>query len=164
MTDGQVYVGAAALGVVAGLRSMAAPAIMTKVASCGDEDESRLGFLGNPIAGHTLTVLAAAEQIADKLPFIPNRTTTGPLIVRAISGALSGAALCTIKKRPIVPGVLFGALGAIGATFAAFELRKRAGEKLHVPDKVLALIEDAVTAGCSTLLVDQLREEHRAIA
>lgn len=145
------------------MRSLAAPAVVTQVARDLTED-APLSVLGNPFASHTVNVLAAAEQIADKLPFIPDRTKIGPLVVRAISGGLSGAALCTIKKRSIAAGALFGALGAVGAAFAAFELRKRAGQKFHVPDKVLALIEDAVTAGCSSLLVEELHEDRKAIA
>ena len=159
-TDIEVYLGAAAIGAVAGLRSMAAPAIISKFASSGGMEvtHSKIGFLNSATTSRAMTLLAAAEGIADKLPFIPNRTQAGPLIFRAISGGVSGAALCSATKRSVLAGAVFGALGAVGASYAAYELRKRATKRLHLPDQVIALVEDAVAAGVGTMIITNLKK------
>jgi uncharacterized membrane protein len=151
MTDAQVYAGAAVLGAVAGLRSMTAPAVVSKWAEPG--------ALGSGIV-HTATAFAIAEAVADKLPFMPNRTDSPSLVWRAISGGVSGAVLCSSKKRSPLIGAMLGGLAAIGATYAAYGLRKRAAKTLQVPDAVIAVAEDALAATSGWLVMSKL---HSAI-
>jgi uncharacterized membrane protein len=159
MTDAQVYTGAAVMGAVAGMRSMAAPAIVSQFAKSGlmPMSNSSLSLLYRPATAKTLAVLAVGEVIADKLPFMPKRTDKPALITRAISGSVSGAAICSSKKRSVVTGALLGALGAIGATYGGYKLRKWAGERFDVPDPVLAIAEDALVAGCGMLVLRSMR-------
>src|SRR5579863_983148 len=124
MTDGQVYASAAAMGAVAGMRSMSAPAMLSHVARGGGLTigESKLGFLSNSVAANTMTALAIGEAIADKLPFMPSRTKIPSLAARAIAGALSGAAIASSRRRRAAAGAILGAAAAIGAAYGAYHL------------------------------------------
>lgn len=145
------------MGAVAGLRSMTAPATVSRLATRGWPVGSRsIEFLNSVVSMRTFVLLAAGELIADKLPFLPSRTKPPSLIVRGISGALSGAAVCSAKKKSVLAGILIGAGAAIGASFAAYELRKRAAKALHVPDPVIAVAEDALAVGSGLLVLSRL--------
>ena len=89
------------IGIVAGLRSMTAPATVSWAAHLHrlDLHDSRLALLGSTIVVYTISVLGLGELIADKLPFVPNRTRPLPLAFRVLSGAVCGAALPT-DSRP----------------------------------------------------------------
>ncbi len=160
-SDAQVYAGATALGVIAGMRSMAAPALISQVARSGRlaVGGSKLAFLNSTGAISTTAVLALGELVADKLPSSPDRTSAGPLAVRAVSGALCGAVLCAAKKRSPWLGAMYGAMGAVGATFAAYHLRRSASQDLHLPDTAFAVAEDALVATTGWLLASQLKED-----
>ena len=47
-----------------------------------------------------------------------------------------------MKRSPII-GALAGAFGAVGATFAAYQIRAQLTEELGLPDTAVALVEDA---------------------
>lgn len=159
MTDAQVYTGAAVMGVAAGMRSMASPAIVTQLAKSGliPSGQTAMSFFNRPATAKTMAVLALGEMVADKLPFMPKRTEAPALVTRAISGAVSGAAICSSKKRSAIAGALLGAVGAVGATYGAYQLRKWAGERFEVPDAVIAIAEDALVAGCGMLVLSSMR-------
>jgi uncharacterized membrane protein len=165
MTDVQVYAGSAVLGAVSGMRSMAAPAIVSRLASSGllPIEDSQIGFLTKSKASKTTAILAAGEALADKLPFIPNRTKALPLITRAVSGAISGAAFSTGKKRSAVFGALCGMAAAIGATYGAFKLRQLANKRLEVPDTIVAVAEDALVATTGYLLLKVLQNQEQGV-
>jgi len=161
MTGSQVYREAAALGLLAGLRSMSAPALITRVARRGQlaAKGSKLEFLNSTGALAGAIVLAAGEIVVDKLPKTPARIKPGPLTARAVSGALCGAILCSARKKSPWLGALYGALGAVGATYAAYHLRHAVKETLHVPDAVVAVAEDAVVAGSGFLIASRLTDQ-----
>ncbi|MBV8709762.1 MAG: DUF4126 family protein [Acidobacteriaceae bacterium] len=163
MTDAQVYAGSTVLGAVSGMRSMAAPAIVSRLASSGvlPIKESQISFLKNSTTAKTTAILAAGEALADKLPFIPNRTKALPLIARAISGAMSGAAFSTGKKRSALFGALCGMAAAIGATYGAFKLRQLADKRLQIPDTVVAIAEDALVATTGYLLLKAVQNDSK---
>jgi uncharacterized membrane protein len=159
MKDTQVYAGATMLGAISGMRSMSGTAIVSQLAKAGSVALGNSGaeILGNPITARTLTVLAVAEAVADKLPFIPKRTSPIPLIARAVTGAVAGASVSLSRKRSLLVGGLLGAVGAIGASYLAYELRRRATEDLHVPNVVAGLAEDALVATAGWLVSSKLR-------
>src|SRR6202795_855296 len=90
-----LYVLAFLIGVVAGLRSMTAPAVVSWAARLGwlHVENTGLAFLGFTFTPYILSVLAIGELIADKLPKTPSRKTPGPFIGRIVTGAFCGAAL-----------------------------------------------------------------------
>jgi len=133
------------IGAIAGLRSMAAPAIISMAArrKAFRIRESRLKFLQSNNAGIVLSALAVGELVADKLPFTPNRTSAGLLAPRIASGSLCGAVLASAAKRSVALGALFGGIGAVAGSFAGYQLRRRISRKL--PPLSIAAAEDALT-------------------
>lgn len=158
MEDLEVYSAAALIGALAGMRSMAGPAFVGQLSRKGalSEVTGPLTLVTKPGFATVSAVLAVGELVADKLPFTPNRTAVGPLLGRALTGGVSGAVVCSAKRRSVLAGVLIGAAAAIGAAYGAYHLRKYAGEKLHIPDPMLALGEDALVAGLGSSLTGRL--------
>src|SRR6202034_2032337 len=83
------------IGVVAGLRSLTAPAVVSWGARLGwlHLENTGLSGLGAPITPYVLSALAIAELINDKLPKTPSRKAPVPFAFRIVTGALCGAAL-----------------------------------------------------------------------
>jgi uncharacterized membrane protein len=146
---------AAALGFVAGLRSMTAPAAAAWAGRLGwlRLEGTPLAFLGSAPMSYLLLVLMVGELVADKLPFTPNRIRIGPFAARILSGGLSGAALSAGLGQAVAAGAAAGALGAAAGTLAGFRARTALVRRLQVPDYVVALAEDAVAVGGAVLIV-----------
>jgi len=144
---------------------MAAPAIVSRFAHAGllPLQDSQIKFLGHKNSAKTTAIMALGEMVADKLPFIPSRTSVFPLVTRAVSGALSATAFTKARKRSAVIGGLIGSLAAVGASYGAYKLRKSVGQKLHVPDTIVAIAEDAMVAACGFALLRALRAAEEAL-
>src|ERR1043166_4207836 len=101
-------------GVVAGLRSMTAPAAVSWAARLGwlHLENTPLAFLGFAATPYILSLFAIAELIIDKLPKTPSRKTLAPFTARIVTGALSGAALGA-PSGALPGGLLAGALGGV---------------------------------------------------
>ncbi|MEA2723020.1 MAG: hypothetical protein QOH59_791 [Gemmatimonadales bacterium] len=141
-----VFALAVGIGIVAGLRSLTAPAAVSWGARLGwlDLHGSALSFMGSPAAVILLSVLAVAEYVGDLLPTTPRRTAPGPLVARIVMGGLSGACLCASAGRSVASGAVLGGLGAVTGAFAGYEARTRLVQALRVKDRVIALSEDLV--------------------
>lgn len=148
---------AVGIGIVAGLRSLTAPAVTCWMAHFHvlNLQDSHLRFMGSAIAVAIFTLLALAELINDKLPKTPSRTTAVPLTARILMGALSGAAFGVAGAASIVIAVIAGIIGALIGTFGGYLLRTRTVKALHAPDFVIALLEDAVAIGGGLLLASR---------
>ncbi len=133
------------IGVIAGLRSMTAPAVVSWAARLGwlHLENTWLAFLGASITPYILSVLAIGELIADKLPKTPSRKTVGPFAGRIVTGALSGAALGA-STQGLIGGLLAGALGAVAGTLGGYELRTRLVRATGGKDLPIALLEDVI--------------------
>jgi uncharacterized membrane protein len=142
------------IGVIAGLRSLTAPAVLAWAAHLGwiDLHGSRLAFMGSTAAVAILTVLAIGELIADKLPFTPSRTSPPGLIGRIVTGGLSGGVIAAAGLQSIALGAGLGVAGAVAGTFAGYQARTRLVKALKVPDVVIAGLEDAVAIGGALLI------------
>jgi uncharacterized membrane protein len=134
-----------------------APALVSWAAHLGwlDLSDSRLSFLGSRAAIITLSLLALAELVADKLPKTPKRTDLGPLVFRAITGGFSSMAICASAHQSTVIGTILGILGSIAGAFAGYEIRHRLVEAFGLPDFGVALAEDIVAIGGGLLIVSQ---------
>jgi uncharacterized membrane protein len=143
------------IGVVAGLRSMTAPAAVAWASRLGwlSLEGTPLAFLGWPAATWILTGFMLAELVADKLPRTPNRITPGPFIARILTGGLAGAALTGGLGRSLLLGAALGALGAIAGTTGGYRARTGLVRALRVPDHVVAVAEDVVAVGGALLIV-----------
>jgi uncharacterized membrane protein len=150
-----VYLQSIFMGIIAGMRSMSAPALVSDYLADKQSPEienSNFKLLASENVATTFKVLAVGEMIADKTPFIPNRISPAPLIGRAISGAICGASLCRDKGERSEVGALAGGLSALASAYGVYYLRKRLGEE-GIPDVLLGLIEDSIVikAGMSIL-------------
>ena len=144
-----------ALGVVAGLRSMTAPAAVAWGAHLGwlSLEGTPLAFLGSVAARYILLAAMLAELVADKLPFTPSRTRPGPFVGRIVAGGLAGAALATGVGQSLPLGGLAGALGAVAGTLGGYKIRASLVPAIGVPDYVVALAEDVVAVGGALLIL-----------
>lgn len=149
----QTYLLAFLLGVVAGLRSMTAPAAVSWAARLGwlRLQNTPLAFLGFTAAPYIVTVLAIGELINDKLPKTPSRKTLVPFAARIVTGALSGAAIGAADGA-LVGGLLAGAPCGVAGTLGGYEFRSRLVKAFGGKDLPVALLED-VSAICAAFLI-----------
>jgi uncharacterized membrane protein len=157
MTPTLVLLLAFLIGMVCGLRSLTAPAIVAGAAQRGwiHLSGTPLHFMGTTAAVVIFTVLAIVELVADKLPSAPSRTKPPGLIARIVFGALCGAAIAASGAQFIAIGALLGAAGGIAGAFGGYEARTRLVKALHVRDLVIALLEDGVAIGAGFFIVSR---------
>ena len=138
------YMLAFLIGVVAGLRSMTPPAVVSWAARLGwlHLENTPLAFLGFSATPYILSLFAIAELINDKLPKTPSRKTLAPFTARIVTGAFSGAALGA-SGGVLLGGLLAAAVGGVAGTLAGYEFRRRLATSTGV-DLPIALLEDAL--------------------
>jgi uncharacterized membrane protein len=153
-----LYLGCFTIGIIAGLRSLTAPALVSWAAHLGwlDLSGSWLSFLGSRAAIIVLSLLAFAELVADKLPKTPKRTNLGPLVFRMITGGFSSIAICTSAHQSLLIGTILGVLGSLASAFAGYEIRHRLVEAFGLPDFGVAAAEDIVAIGGGFLIVSTM--------
>lgn len=146
-----------AIGLVAGLRSMTAPAVTAWAAYRHylNVAGTSLGFMASAVTLVVFILFAAGELVADKLPNTPARTKPPGLIARVLTGALSGACVGLTVGLSLAPGALLGAAGGIGGAFAGYQWRTGLVRALKVPDYVIALVEDALAIGAGLYIVSR---------
>ena len=144
------------LGAIAGVRSMAATATLSRSVvegRVGSLENTPFATLGSPGVSTALRVLEIGEMIADKTPIIPNRTSLLPLLARAASGSFVGAALFASGGHRAATGGVLGAVSAMAAAHATERLRVQITQRLGVPNLVAGLLEDGIVLlGGSSLL------------
>ena len=151
-----IYLAALFIGVVAGLRTMTAPAAVSWAARLGaiHLNGSWLAFLGSRYAPWILTVAAIGELIVDQLPQTPSRRVPAQFGSRIVSGALCGAAVgVDVGSWPI--GAVVGVAGAVLGTLGGSALRGRLAAAFR-QDRPAAFLEDAVAIGGAVLIVGLL--------
>jgi uncharacterized membrane protein len=119
------------MGVVAGLRTFTAPAAF---------------FLARGgVAGFILAVFAIGEYIADALPKIPPRTGLPSIILRPLSGAITGWFMAGIG------GAIAGVIGALLGTYGGYSGRIAAIAKIGaIP---AAVLEDVIAIAIAALVM-----------
>jgi uncharacterized membrane protein len=155
MSASHVLLLAFLIGVVAGLRSLTAPAVVAWAAHRHwlALNTWPLSLFGSTTAVVVLTLLALAELVADQLPSTPSRTAPAGLIARIVLGGLSGAAVAAAGGQSAVVGLVAGAAGGVSGAFAGYSVRTRLVRALNLPDFVIACLEDAVAIGAGLLIV-----------
>jgi uncharacterized membrane protein len=146
-----------AIGVINGLRSMTAPAILCWAVQWKwlDLQDSRLAFIASPVVTYIVTAFAIVELVIDKLPKTPSRKAAVPLIARIVLGGFSGAVLCVAANQSAVLGAVLGGPGGVTGAYVGYEARTRLVRRLRVPDFVIAILEDAVAIGGGLLIVSR---------
>jgi uncharacterized membrane protein len=147
---------AVGIGVVAGLRSMLAPAVVAWAIQLGwlHLHGSPLGFMESRVTLATVSLLAIGELIADLSPNIPRRTAPLPLIARIVSGGFCGTCLCLSVHKSWPIGAILGAVGAVIGAFAGYEIRRRLVLKFNIPDRFVPLSEDVIAVTLAWLCVN----------
>ncbi len=151
-----VYVFAFLIGVIAGLRSMTAPAAVSWAARWGwlQLGNTWLAFLGFTATPYIFTVLAIGELIADKLPNTPSRKAPIGFGARLVSGGLCGAAIgATSGAWP--GGLVAGVIGAVAGTLGGYEFRARLVRAIGGNDLPIALLEDVIAIAGAFLIVSR---------
>jgi len=157
MSSTAIFALAFGIGIIAGLRSMTAPAVVSWAARLGwlHLESTPLAFLGYAATPYIVSLLALGELVADKLPKTPSRKTPVPFGARVVMGALSGAAVAAGGGQSALVGAMIGALGGLAGTLGSYQLRTGLVQALKVPDFVVALLEDAVAVGSGLFLVSR---------
>lgn len=157
MTSSLILALAFCIGIIAGLRSLTAPAVVCWATHFGwlHLEGSHLAFMGSIIAAAIFTLFALVELTTDKLAKTPSRTTPMPLTFRVVTGALSGAALGIAGAQSIAFCAVLGAIGAIVGAFGGYQVRHKIVTGLHVRDYGVALLEDLVAVGGGLLIVSR---------
>jgi uncharacterized membrane protein len=133
------------IGVVAGLRSLTAPAVVAWAALLGwiNLHGTWASWVGNVITVVIVTILAVAELVSDKLPKTPARTVPPVFGARIVMGGFSGAVIGTPFGHPWT-ALGAGIIGAVLGTLGGFQARKRLVAARNGQDLPIALLEDAV--------------------
>jgi len=144
------------IGIVAGLRAMMAPTVVSWFARSG-----MLGVAGTPLAfmGYRYTpfvfsLLAIGELINDKLPKTPSRKTPPQFIGRLLTGGLSGATVGA-AGHSLVAGLVLGMIGAAVGTFGGAAVRGKLAAAFS-KDLPAALLEDATAIAVAIFSVLEL--------
>jgi uncharacterized membrane protein len=144
------------IGVIAGLRAMMAPTMISWAACCGwlNLDGTPLHFFSSAITRWLFSLAAIGELINDKLPKTPSRKVPPQFIARIVMGGLSGAAIGAAHQS-IVLGLVAGAVGAVAGTLGGAAFRGWLSQTIGKPLPA-ALIEDAIAIFGGLLIVSHL--------
>jgi uncharacterized membrane protein len=123
---------AALLGALSGMRSMLGPAVVSHA----------LGAEHRKLLQGSTTVLAVAELLADKLPFIPARTRWLPFLGRMANAGLSAYFATRGDARARYAAAAVGAVSAGVSTRLSYEARHYASTRLGASNTVAGIVED----------------------
>ena len=150
MTHALVLLLALLIGVVAGLRTFTAPAVMAWAAFLHwiNLSGTWASWVGHWATVAVLTILAVIELVSDQMESMPSRKTALPFLARLASGAFAGAVLGTAwgyKWSSLGAGMVGAVIGTIGG----YEARTRLVAANGGRDRPIALGEDllAVAGG-----------------
>lgn len=148
MTHALLVLLALLIGVVAGLRSLTAPAVVAWAAYPAvlgwiDLHGTWAGWMASIITVIIFTVLAVGELINDKLPKTPARTAPPIFAARILMGGLAGAALGAWPHWTFT-ALGAGVIGAVLGTLGGYHARRRLVAATGGKDLPIALLEDAV--------------------
>jgi uncharacterized membrane protein len=129
------------LGLIAGLRTFTAPAVLWLERHPG------------PWA-YGLAVLAVLEYAGDLHPKAPPRTSTVGLLARVVSGAFVGWATALSFGGSSIAGAITGAIGAVIGAYGGLAARLRMIQAMgNVP---AAIVEDIVAILASLETVSRI--------
>jgi uncharacterized membrane protein len=129
------------LGVVSGLRTFTAPAVLWIMRHGG-------------LWAYVLAAGALFEYYLDVQPSAPPRTGAVGLIFRLLSGAFVGWWAAASTGISPAAGAAAGAIGAVAGAYGGLALRLRAAAKIG--NVASGLLEDLVAIGAAVALVARL--------
>ena len=148
MTQVVVILLALAIGVIAGLRALTAPAVVAWGAFLGwiDVDGKWSEWVAHPITVTVLTIFLLVELVTDQLPKTPSRKTPPQFITRLIMGAFAGAVIGSAS----LPHVQRAGRRHRSVRCSARSVVPRlaaAGSRQRRKDRPVAIGEDVVAVG-----------------
>jgi uncharacterized membrane protein len=148
MTQVVVILLALAIGVIAGLRALTAPAVVAWGAFLGwiDVEGKWSEWVAHPITVTVLTIFLGVELVTDQLPKTPSRKTAPQFITRLIMGAFAGAVIGSAFFHTF-SAIGAGIIGAVLGTLAGAEARSRLASARSGQDRPGAILEDVVAVG-----------------
>lgn len=151
--DVDPYLRAAALGAMAGIRSISGLVTLSLDASRHHRGlgGTILSKLASPMVSKLFVLAEVGEMAADKSPFLPNRTDPLPLLGRIALGGTAGAIAFVEAKEPAALGAAISALAAIVSTNISFRLRAALSKK--IPGPVAGLVGDAAVVALGYALL-----------
>jgi uncharacterized membrane protein len=143
------------IGIVAGLRTMTAPAVVSWAAHLGwlHLQGSPLAFMGSTVAVAIFSLGAISEYVVDKLPNTPSRTAPTGFVSRIVSGSFCGACVHASSGQSLIFGSIVGAMGAVIGTLGGHAARTRLVKALKVKDIFVAIPEDLIAISLGLLLL-----------
>ncbi len=136
---------------------MTAPAVVCIAAYVGwiDLAHTHFAWMGSIIALAIFVLAALGELVNDKLPKTGPRTAPPSVVIRCLTGALSGAVVGICGGASLYVGAVLGIIGALAGTFGGYQLRHQivAGQKIK--DLPVAIIEDIIAVGGGLLIVSR---------
>lgn len=153
------YVSTTLLGVLAGMRSMTPPTLVSLYLNRNQlgRNGTLTNLLGSGNSLTVLTLLATGEIVADKFPQAPNRTFAPAVVGRLGTSALSSAAITEAQGGNRTLAAALSALITLIVTFATFRARMAANN--YLPNPVTGVLEDTILFSIGVSL---LRRWHRA--
>jgi len=134
---------------------MTAPVLVAWAARLGwiNLHGTPLSFMGSSVAVGVWSLLAISEYVADVLPMTPARIVPASLLVRVVTGGLSGACLAAANGSTLWLGAVLAVVGAMVGAYAGYYSRRGLVNRLKVNDILIAIPEDIVALGLAYLIV-----------
>lgn len=153
MTQVLVLLLALLIGVIAGLRATAAPAMVAWGALLGwvDVSDKWSEWMAHPITVAVLTIFLLAELVTDQLPTTPSRRVPPQFLARLMTGAFAGAVIGSAFFHTFI-GLGAGIVGAVLGTLGGAALRGRVADANNGNDRPGAFGEDVVAVGGGLLV------------
>ncbi|MFL6374109.1 MAG: DUF4126 family protein [Pyrinomonadaceae bacterium] len=147
------------IGLVAGLRSMTPPAVVSWAAFMGwiNVTDGPFWFLASWPVLVLLTAWAVFELVLDKTSKIGPRTEPLGLIFRAVTSGFCGAVLSSSAGMGYGIGLVFGWLGGAIGTYGGYHCRKSIIEQTSLRDLQAALAEDVIAISLGVAFVSLAR-------
>lgn len=145
------------LGILAGMRSMSAPAITSRILSRHHTkalERTPLNFMQSNKTANVLSAMAIGELVGDKMPSAPNRIAAPAIISRSLSGAMAGASIYKASGGNMYFGAVLGSVTAVVSTIGSFYLRRKIVKQAHLIDPIIGSIEDAIVLGAGLGLAE----------
>lgn len=153
MTQVIVILLALAIGFIAGLRALTAPAVVAWGASLGwiGVGDKWSHWMAHPITVTVLTIFLVVELVTDQLPKTPSRKSPPQFTTRLIMGGFAGAVIGSASHHTFIglgAGIVGAVLGTLGGAAARTGLTAANGGR----DRPVAIGEDVVAVGGGFLI------------
>lgn len=143
------------IGIVAGLRSMTAPAVVSWAGFVGwlSVAVGPFWWVASLPAVVILTPWALFELVIDKTSKIGNRTGSVGLIFRIVTSSFAGAVISNSAGAGAAIGAITGLVGGMIGTYGGYFLRRACVQKTAISDLPVAIAEDLVAIGLGVVCV-----------